>query len=286
MTTISFSYFSTSGFCNVCHSVNAEFESWQKSSHSNVPCVSCHISSGNGIKYILEHVQIIKLNEEWYGYKKPINASSELSQRGIEKETCLRCHSPKIRDFSPSKGLTIDQKKHYRHIEMGLVCTTCHNRIAHASMDAPNTKIKYNKGLEGKHFTYKNYLDMRIGCRRCHNFKSPWSTTVDGKRVTAPVGCTVCHPKNWELLPPGHNSDWIRVHKLEVFKINKLKNSESAGFNFCLRCHIKGAKFEGEDGETLCFSCHSKNWQERFDKAKPKENEILKSKFFESRRGQ
>lgn len=269
--TLSFSYFTTSEFCNVCHSMKGEYKSWEKSSHSKIQCLACHLPEGGGAAMLAwDHVKSGKLvvAEFITGYEKPINPKSEVSKH-IENEQCERCHSPETRNFSPSPGLMMTQKKHYRHVEIGLHCTTCHNRITHSAMDT-DSDIKYDKGHEGEEFKYVNYMDMKYGCRRCHNFKSPWSTVVDGKKVTAPVGCANCHPKSWKQMPPGHNSDWIKTHKFEAKKL---------GFTYCLKCHYEGAKFQSDRGRTLCLECHPTSWEELLNKAKPKDSEMLKSKL-------
>lgn len=267
--TVSFSYFTTSESCILCHSMRAEYDAWEQSSHSQVQCMACHAPPGGALALIWDHIYAGRfIPAEFLGYHTPINPKSEISSH-IDNERCERCHAPDTRKFTPSPGLMMTQKTHYRHAEIGLHCTTCHNRITHSAMDT-DPAITYDKGHESKDFKYTNFMDMKYGCRRCHNLKTPWSTIVEGKKVTAPVGCAVCHPKSWKLMPPGHNSDWIKVHKFDAKKL---------GNTYCLKCHYEGAKFESDEGKTLCLECHPNSWSEMLDKAKPKDSEMIKSKF-------
>jgi hypothetical protein len=216
--------FSNPKFCGeTCHSQNPEYESWGKSAHSKITCDACHVQPGilGLIKDKIGNKPVEIFGELTNQYEKPINHDSRLSQEEMMNDACLRCHSPLTRKFTTNKILKIESA-HIKHLEEGVRCTYCHNRVAH--------------DIAG----YTNYLTMK-GCSRCHSLKP-------GGR--APGTCETCHPPDFVAKkPPSHlvpnwapPRDFVKVTaKYE----HPAKAKED--ISYCLMCH---------DEEKFCTTCH------------------------------
>jgi nitrate/TMAO reductase-like tetraheme cytochrome c subunit len=86
----------TPQFCGAtCHTMNPELAAYQKSPHSRVECVECHVAPGaagwigsktNGIRQLVETV----LNT----YPRPIPSALESNRLVPARETCENCHWP------------------------------------------------------------------------------------------------------------------------------------------------------------------------------------------------
>lgn len=152
-------------FCTrVCHSMEPLTKGWEVSSHSEIPCINCHVES-NGFINLVYH-KMLALKEPFIeisgGYKEGINKESELAEE-MPEEHCTVCHS-KNRNYSPSEGLTFDKKAHEVHIEkVNMKCAFCHNRVGHETED------------------HENHMTMEWCLKRCHE-KDAFSDK-----------CTVCH---------------------------------------------------------------------------------------------
>ncbi len=88
-------YMDTTQFCGqVCHKVMMpEFSAYRHSSHSSVPCVTCHI--GAGAKFLVK-AKISGLRQVWHyargDYHRPIVTPVE--DLRPSRDTCEQCHSP------------------------------------------------------------------------------------------------------------------------------------------------------------------------------------------------
>lgn len=199
---IALSATSKSGFCQLCHEMKSDYKSWKTSTHSNFECVSCHIEPGavNFLRHKLSASEEVTKHFT-RDYKTPINGKSELSVK-MPSETCLRCHSEPGKERTSS--VLFDHKPHK---DAGFTCAYCHNRIAHAATTG-----------------YEKRVNMKF-CLNCH------------KEKKAPVKCSTCHPKNFNLKPESHSNKavWIKSH-------GKGNQSE------CSSCHYNQKNF--------CNSCH------------------------------
>lgn len=237
-------YSSNPNYCNLCHVMRGEYQSWHKSTHSQVTCLSCHQKSGPigwseaKIRTLREAVLNVTKN-----YPQPITAQ-------IKNLSCLKCHNKILKE-----SITVNTIKmsHKEPINEGYHCTDCHNTVAH-----------------GNKVPQPQYPIMN-SCIECHN----------GKNVSA--DCNLCHTKdigekpstkisNYPLvhLPPP--SDCRGCHDIQKCTachgvemphpadFPKPENHASlAAFekkNVCYRCHE----------ETTCNDCHrfpghSANWR-------------------------
>lgn len=196
-------YSAQSSFCGSCHEMQGDYHAWQKSAHSRIDCVKCHIPPG-ATSFILHKLSALRevalhLSRT---YPKVINEGSELSEE-MESGVCVDvCHAPPGRQ--ESQGVIIN---HAPHEKKKLTCPYCHNRVAHSSLDE-----------------YASRITMQF-CFECH----------DGKQ--APRGCKVCHTPEFKLTPDSHDKGWRKRHGKEG-----KEDLESCYFchyskKFCNDCH-------------------------------------------------
>lgn len=115
-------------FCtDVCHSMKDVAVSWKKSSHSETPCLSCHVEPGI---VALFKDKIKAMPGVWKNalnsYEKPINPESAVAHH-IPDEICEQCHSHNRKE-TPREGLKFSHKA---HAKLDATCAECHNRVAH-----------------------------------------------------------------------------------------------------------------------------------------------------------
>lgn len=152
-------------FCGSCHEMKADYVAWKSSTHQNTSCIQCHVKPGL-TNLLIDKVKSIKSLFYHFtgGYDKPLNKDSKLASE-ISNESCLLCHT-EGRDESLGHGLLF---KHQAHLKYRMLCTECHNRVAHP--------------IKG----YTNFLKMESCKRRCH----------DGKALNN--NCDFCHSQSFLL---------------------------------------------------------------------------------------
>lgn len=192
-------------FCGSCHEIKAEHTSWQKSIHAEVDCGECHGSGFLGLEKVkLGLVDTVKHLSG--SYKLPVNKGSELSKY-IPSSVCLKCHEPG-RVVSPRNTIVM---KHKIHIDFGIGCAVCHNRVGHENMTGYQSQI----GMEG--------------CFRCHGLAK--GSFARGK-------CSLCHPKTFNLVPPQHRTaSWLIPDHGKTAKNDRAKCLNCHQEKFCSNCH-------------------------------------------------
>lgn len=248
---------SNSTFCGKgCHNMDPQYQTWKKSSHSQVPCYGCHVDqtivalfmekatagpSGAIHTFITDH-------------EKPINYENLYSQEHLPSVRCERCHNNDNRKFTFTRGIYMN---HEAHKAAEIACAICHNRVAHKGAENyeplkswPETKeVAKEEGEEM--FKYKDFLTMTEGCFRCHS-GSPESRNLETLQLIKngrkpPTSCATCHTADFPL-PKGHgDADWR----------TKTGHGALASENmaYCFECHDAGAKFDN-GGKAWCTLCH------------------------------
>jgi len=246
-------------FCGkACHSMNPEYQTWKKSSHARIPCYACHINISYldllKEKFIVGPEGILATINN--SFEKPINASSEYSQKHTDKQRCLRCHSPENRRFTPRKGLNITSKMHLKHLDAGLDCATCHNRITHLGAE------KYSPiTVWAPNFKYKNFLTMREGCWRCHSENKRYRNEETLKLIKngkkPPTSCNTCHNPDWNLKPSTGEYNHNPVNGVP-WRDGKLRHGLVAkkDFNACTACHRRTATEKPNGLPNCTTTCH------------------------------
>jgi nitrate/TMAO reductase-like tetraheme cytochrome c subunit len=235
LTAVAVPVFSHPAFCGyACHENTPDYQAWQKSSHSQVPCYGCHSETGlvNLLKDKL-FVGIPSALQKITGHEDPVNAKSELSLE-MPSEVCERCHDMDHLKLTPSRGIVMNHKAHKAK---GIGCPICHNRVAHRLVNNQSPDgVRYEDGGRSGH-RYLEGLNMREGCFRCHTRKETALREEMPEVREAPTKCTTCHNSDFPL-PPGHGAGWRTNHRLVV---------QEKGVPFCLKCHNK---------EDFCGQCH------------------------------
>jgi hypothetical protein len=198
-------YVTQPSFCGSCHETKAEYVSWTQSIHAEVDCGECHGSGFLGFEKV--KMGAIDITKHLLGsYKLPINKDSELSKY-IPSSACLKCHAPG-RVVSPRNTIVM---KHKIHIDDGIGCAVCHNRVGHDNMGG-----------------YESQISMK-GCFRCHGL---------AKTSFASGSCSLCHPKTFNLIPPQHRTaTWLIPDHGKSAKTDRSKCLTCHQEKFCTNCH-------------------------------------------------
>ncbi|MGE0643064.1 MAG: cytochrome c3 family protein [Nitrospira sp.] len=128
-------------FCAGCHTIAPAYESWVKSSHHEVACVSCHVRPGlEG--WLHDKVWAGAKDTAIYLFGTPTDVHNLKAH--VDSDVCLSCHRHilrvseiAVRDLpSPVKrvGLIMNHGRHmqaFQHRGQGEGCTTCHSGVVH-----------------------------------------------------------------------------------------------------------------------------------------------------------
>jgi hypothetical protein len=203
-------------YCLHCHGKQRYIELWKESKvHPKVSCADCHGEPGKYINF-------------------SFSADDERTTAN-----CLRCH----REFyEPEKIERITFKfnrlkikiPHNIHLEMGIMCTVCHNNIRH------------ERSVYG---TYRPHMDT---CFQCHRKEDTF--------------CLSCHPKGTLKLPLSRHASQamcIKCHnrfdgeELAIFGVKFLHQPHIDGEVDCDMCH-SNAQRHGRIIITKegCKNCH------------------------------
>lgn len=229
---VAFKATSKAEFCKKCHEMESDYNAWATSVHKDVECVDCHIGSG-AVNFITHKISSSKeIYRHLTNSFEVINAESELSKE-LPSENCIPCH--KNPGSVKNAELIFEHKP---HLENGLNCALCHNRIAHP-------------GIEGS----EERATMEF-CVDCHEEK---------KATTA---CSDCHPPAFKNTKPSTHTvgKWGSTHGKNDLTICSYCHTDSA--SFCKECHgvlmphpsdWKGAHSENVSDTGVCRRCHTEN---------------------------
>lgn len=155
-------------FCNSCHEMQADYNTWMYSSHSEELCTRCHSNVSP---------TSIALNYLTNSYVTPVKLKDFYSDAN-----CLQCHNPN-RVVTPPGDLIVP---HDLHTAKGVDCIDCHNNIAHGDIYRSKLigeKMKpqdVTKTIAQEQLANNNQVKMST-CMRCHN------------GAKAPDACSACH---------------------------------------------------------------------------------------------
>lgn len=267
-------------FCaEICHAVQDDaIDSYNRSTHSKVSCISCHMpAGGDPVSFLIHKAEALKeLPMTFLGtYTEPLNGESEVSLNKVmfPDTQCTQCHNLENRTVTPNPGIIID---HDVHTASGVRCTFCHNRVAHNESGDYMPRLQ-TPGSDEPPRKHEDYMAM-TACYRCHGIE---------KGSPASGACGACHPKGFDLKPADHKvANFMGQHgtaamgevtRIEeavkhfgvesptpesktasVEKLTAEKDEKSHGkfewpvapvetINRCYTCH---------DQKTFCDSCH------------------------------
>jgi len=252
-------------FCGSCHIMAPYYESWKTSSHSEVPCVDCHISPGITHE-IRKKWEALSMVASYITGTYGTNPWAE-----IDDAACLRCHQRRLLAGEELFGdVLFDHGPHLTELRHGkkLRCTSCHSQIVqgqHISVTSPTCILCHFKGetatadttrctlchtipertIEKGMVTF-NHGDVKrfdMNCEWCHSQGAgPLEGTVPRER------CFTCHNESERLEQYDQHQQMHRVHVTD-HKVD------------CLNCHLEiqhGQPWHGDSAtaESGCGSCH------------------------------
>jgi nitrate/TMAO reductase-like tetraheme cytochrome c subunit len=251
-------------FCTNCHNMLPYYESWETSSHSDVPCIRCHYAPGikaEAMGKLQAANQVVKYVTGAYGTKPWAE---------IEDAACLRsgCHSErKLEGEVDFNGIRFDHTSHLRELRRGkqLRCTSCHSQIVqgeHVAVTGSTCFLCHFKdqprgqpvgGCTGCHVNpprvlsssnvvvdHPQYVRDLVSCVSCHE------QVVSGDGGADQSRCYGCHNEPERLAEYENTTLVHRVHLAE-------HNIE------CAQCHLPIAHRMVALRETFdldCVSCH------------------------------
>ncbi len=218
-------------FCGqTCHVMAPQFAAYQRSVHSRIACVACHVGPGAAgmvnAKLAGTRQLILLLTG---GYARPIH--------GDAKENCAACHHPPAEGaekivirthFADDEKNTMSATSlrmktgviHKAHAATG--CAACHNRAGH---DFPTAERAIEDAL----------LDGRLDRNAPFMKKRALATLASGAPLAAVADIQAAY------VFPSMNVDWGTYP-------NNLGHQDSPG---CFRCH------DGNKAKNDCDTCHT-----------------------------
>ncbi|MCL6472431.1 MAG: NapC/NirT family cytochrome c [Firmicutes bacterium] len=222
--------------CAKCHSIEKSHAEWQKSTHKDVGCLSCHYEPGI-FGYITGNITGAE-HLIAYFFK-----GGEPSPAVVTNSSCLQCHNDIFNRTVKSK-----QEVMVRHKDLitgGFSCTGCHPDVAHKTQTA---KLFAMNSCTGCH----NNKIASAKCDTCHKqdiaYKENRMLDDWPKVKTIRITCTGCHQpattqgcvKCHGLTLP-HSAEFKKHHPMQAEKLNGL----------CYKCH-----WESMSENRMC-GCHS-----------------------------
>jgi nitrate/TMAO reductase-like tetraheme cytochrome c subunit len=233
------------GFCNSCHVMNDYYESWEKSAHHDVSCLSCHLEPGF-TNYLVGKIKGLSQSIDCMVGRVGTKASAT-----VQDASCLRspCHST---EELVDKTIDFNGKKftHDKHIDkvidgINVTCGTCHS-----------------------HFEGKEHFSVNPqACFSCHFLKSEHTP-----EKLAHTNCLNCHEVPNKVIKRG----FVEINHLEFVSYQascedschkgQVEVQSNVNDMMCLNCHDFGME-EGVTSEELhhahsghekveCFACH------------------------------
>lgn len=248
---------SNENVCISCHNMVPYHRTWQRSTHSGVPCVRCH---NLGFGYFTG-----ALAKYTTGFYNPRALAR------VPNEACLQsdCHRLEVvaRATGFRQTVAFDHSSHLGELRRGerLWCTSCHSSDVaggtHFTTHEQTCYICHFKGAEtgrsvtecdtchtepleevehgGFRFSHGAYVSLGVGCDECH------VRIISGDATVEPGRCHDCHPERM-----GRFDDFFFMHDRHVTE---------RGIS-CFRCH---GEIEHRSVELLrsldvsCRNCHS-----------------------------
>ena len=198
----------TSGywFCETfCHYIQLDsVRAYDTGSHNMVACTSCHMPVDSDPVTLTIHkidagvTGMYQMVTETYAV--PLNATSHLALHKVHMadEQCTQCHNLDNREITPSDGIIIN---HDAHTDRGILCTGCHNRVAHPEDEAYADFITVNPETGEKAAKHADFMSM-TACFRCHTLTDE---SPSGEEFKAPGTCSACHSADFDLKPANHD---------------------------------------------------------------------------------
>lgn len=238
---------SQTGFCNSCHIMNDYYASWERSSHSEVSCLSCHLQPGF-TGYIKG-----KINGLAQAVDCMVGRVGTKAEATVMDISCLRstCHSTQelLGKKNSFDSVTFTHEGHINHQYDGInvTCGTCHNHTHGDEHFSVNREVCYTC-----HFVRSDSESsglVQSQCLDCHTVPKEVITrgqvTIDHQSfLTYNVNCqTSCHKRQIEHVSNVSDTACFDCH---TFGMTDEETTEQ------LHAYHTG------DEKVECFACHGK----------------------------
>ncbi|MDO9108844.1 MAG: NapC/NirT family cytochrome c [Coriobacteriia bacterium] len=237
---------SSPALCLSCHEMQLRGHEWEQSAHTQVTCVDCHTKPrpwyATPLRLVDRAALIVRDVSSHLagGYDVSIDRSSAKTSP-ITDAVCLQCHDPNRKATSGFRIL-ID---HVEHAKLNGSCVSCHVRTAHPVE------------TRGQALTFMGQ------CFTCHGTLEQPDASGD---------CGVCHPADYEPVPPTHeNTKWAKKHgeiAVSDFGLCEMCHKQP----FCTDCHgvamphpagwaegATGHSLVAKTNRAVCERCHGKS---------------------------
>lgn len=261
------------GFCNSCHIMNPYYDSWQRSTHSEVNCLECHMQPG-----FVGHIKG-KINGLAQAVDCMVGRVGTKPNGTVTDSSCLRsgCHSIEELEeplqIKEGNKFKFTHKGHIGETIAGITisCGVCHSHFEGEEHFGINTQacftchfLRSKESVTGR---------VKIDCQSCHD--APTEPIQRGRvkidhqeLISYEVSCEEsCHKKQIEIPSTINENTCLNCHNysltekdLSINEIHEL-HSESPHKIECFACHGK-VSHKASEGTTVsamldCQNCHS-----------------------------
>ncbi|MBC8378144.1 MAG: NapC/NirT family cytochrome c [Planctomycetes bacterium] len=238
---------SQTGFCNSCHIMNDYYASWEKSTHQEISCLSCHLQPGF-TGYIRG-----KINGLAQAVDCMVGRVGTKAEATVLDMSCLRsaCHNEQelLEDKVSFGTVKFTHKGHVgeRYDGVNITCGTCHNHTDGQEHFSVDKDVCYTC-----HFVRSDENGDAVAesqCLDCHDLPSGvidrGLVTIDHQDfVSYDVNCeNSCHKRQIEHVSQVSKLSCLHCH---TFSMSGEETSEQLH-----DYHTSGEKVE-------CFECHGK----------------------------
>ncbi|TAH39636.1 MAG: hypothetical protein EYC70_02280 [Planctomycetota bacterium] len=231
-----------SAFCNSCHIMGPYYESWQHSSHKDVPCIECHYEPG-AVETVEGKIGALSQLAKYATRTEGTKPWAEVSD-----QSCLRsgCHSVRMLEGPLDFGrVKFDHRPHLLESRPGhrLRCVTCHAQVVQTEHISVTESVCFHchfmPGADGRlqertadcllcheptvkaegagrSFEHAAYLERGVACQECHD------RVVQGDGAVRSERCDSCHGEVEFLQRIGEpeflHEEHVVEHKVECFE--------------------------------------------------------------------
>lgn len=233
-------------FCELCHLMKESYISWQKSSHNDIVCQTCHsmslisqnrlllsyVFTGGKSAFSREHgrerpwqsCNICHIESVKQGAVTMRKSYGHARHVFMEKIECDKCHSAEMHNFLPDEKncLTCHEDKGVHGLGMeSFACLTCHVYGETTAMPTKERCITCHKNIPEK------APMSTVDCRSCHK--------PHGKIRPTAVDClSNCHTNQQTI---GRHDIHLKISCLDCHKAHEWKVGRELARKLCVKCH-------------------------------------------------
>jgi hypothetical protein len=155
-------YVGTDQFCGyTCHQMKTRAYIWQKSSHNDVKCITCHSEPGFIVEFKAHIDGLAYLKSFVKGKTTHLTVYAE-GGNAARLKACIHCH-PAEELSNETEAIRINHEAHI--IREELLCTDCHKDMAHGTH---SFEVKMEQPKEGSCISCHMRQGTRTDCQSCH----------------------------------------------------------------------------------------------------------------------